>query len=179
MTGVQTCALPILIIIAARPGMGKTAMALSAMRNAAVDFKHAVAIFSLEMSSIQLVNRLISAEAELESDKIRKGTLVDHEWQQLIHKTGRLAEAPIFIDDTPALSILELRAKSRRLKAQHNVQLIIVDYLQLMAGERNRSGAMPGNREQEIASISRALKNIRSEERRVGEGCRSRWAPDQ
>ena len=152
-----------LIIIAARPGMGKTAMALSAMRNAAVDFKHPVAIFSLEMSSIQLVNRLISAEAELESDKIRKGTLVDHEWQQLIHKTRLLAEAPIFIDDTPALSILELRAKSRRLKAQHNVKLIIVDYLQLMAGERNRAGAMPGNREQEIASISRALKNIAKE----------------
>lgn len=152
-----------LIIIAARPGMGKTAMVLSAIRNAAIDYQYPVALFSLEMSSIQVVNRLISAEAELESDKIKKGTLADHEWQQLIHKTGKLADAPIFIDDTPALSILELRAKCRRLKSQHNVQLIVVDYLQLMSGEHNRSGAMPGNREQEIASISRALKNIAKE----------------
>ena len=152
-----------LIILAARPGMGKTAMILSAMRNAAVDFNHAVAIFTLEMSSIQLVNRLISAEAELDSDKIRRGTLAEYEWEQLVHKTGRLSEAPIFIDDTPALSILELRAKCRRLKAQHDVKLIIVDYLQLMSGEYNRPGAMPGNREQEIASISRALKNIAKE----------------
>lgn len=146
-----------LVIIAARPGMGKTAFVVSAMRNAAIDFKRPVAIFSLEMASLQLVNRMISAEAELEGDKIRKGNLLDFEWQQLVHKTARLASAPIFIDDTPALSILELRAKSRRLKAEHNVGLIIVDYLQLMRGD---SG---GNREQEIASISRALKNIAKE----------------
>lgn len=146
-----------LIIIAARPGMGKTAFIVSAMRNAAVDFNYPVAMFSLEMASLQLVNRLISAEAELESEKIRKGNLAEFEWQQLVHKTTRLSSAPIFIDDTPALSILELRAKCRRLKAEHNIQLIVVDYLQLMKGEAG------GNREQEIASISRALKGIAKE----------------
>jgi len=146
-----------LVIIAARPGMGKTAFIVSALRNAAVDFNHPVAIFSLEMASLQLVNRLISAEAELESEKIKKGNLAEFEWQQLVHKTNRLSSAPIFIDDTPALSILELRAKCRRLKAEHNVQLIVVDYLQLMKGEAG------GNREQEIASISRALKGIAKE----------------
>jgi len=149
-----------LVIIAARPGMGKTAFVVSALRNAAVDFSHAVAIFSLEMSSVQLVNRLISAEAELESEKIKKGNLAEYEWQQLIHKTNKLSKAPIFIDDTPALSILELRAKCRRLKAQHDVQLIVIDYLQLMSGDTSKGG---GNREQEIASISRALKGIAKE----------------
>jgi replicative DNA helicase len=146
-----------LIIIAARPGMGKTAFVVTALRNAAIDFNMPVAIFSLEMSSLQLVNRLISAESELESEKIKRGNLAEFEWQQLVHKTTRLSSAPIFIDDTPALSILELRAKSRRLKAEHNVQLIVVDYLQLMKGEAG------GNREQEIASISRALKGIAKE----------------
>ena len=138
-----------------------TAFVLSALRNAAVDFKHSVAIFSLEMSSIQLVNRLISAEAELESEKIKRGSLREDEWQQLYAKTSRLTEAPIFIDDTPALSIRELRSKCRRLKAQHNIELIIIDYLQLMTGDASRTGG--GNREQEIASISRALKNIAKE----------------
>jgi replicative DNA helicase len=137
--------------------MGKTAFVVSAMRNAAVDFKRPVAIFSLEMASVQLVNRMISAEAELEGEKIRKGQLADFEWQQLVHKTNRLSAAPIYIDDTPALTILELRAKCRRLKAEHAVQLIIVDYLQLMRGDTG------GNREQEIASISRALKGIAKE----------------
>jgi replicative DNA helicase len=146
-----------LVIIAARPGMGKTAFVVSALRNAAVDFKIPVAIFSLEMASIQLVNRMISAEAELESEKIKKGNLADHEWTQLVHKTSKLSSAPIFIDDTPALSILELRAKCRRLKAEHGVQVIVIDYLQLMRGEQG------GNREQEIASISRALKGIAKE----------------
>jgi replicative DNA helicase len=146
-----------LVIIAARPGMGKTAFVVSAMRNAAVDFKQPVAIFSLEMASVQLVNRMISAEAELEGEKIKKGNLADFEWQQLVHKTNKLASAPIFIDDTPALSILELRAKCRRLKAEHDIQLIIIDYLQLMRGDS------AGNREQEIASISRALKGIAKE----------------
>lgn len=152
-----------LVIIAARPGMGKTAFVVSAMRNAAVEFKHAVAIFSLEMSAVQLVNRLISAEAELEGEKIKKGNLADYEWEQLVHKTAKLTDAPIFIDDTPALSILELRAKCRRLKAQHDIQLIIIDYLQLMSGDSSKSGGGGGNREQEIASISRALKNIAKE----------------
>jgi replicative DNA helicase len=146
-----------LVIIAARPGMGKTAFVVSALRNASVDFKIPVAIFSLEMASVQLVNRMISAEAELEGEKIKKGNLADHEWAQLVHKTSRLSSAPIFIDDTPALSILELRAKCRRLKAEHGVQLIVIDYLQLMRGEQG------GNREQEIASISRALKGIAKE----------------
>ncbi|MGC3946967.1 MAG: replicative DNA helicase [Chryseolinea sp.] len=146
-----------LVIIAARPGMGKTAFVVSALRNAAVEFKHAVAIFSLEMASIQLVNRMISAEAELEGEKIKKGQLADHEWTQLVHKTNRLSSAPIFIDDTPALSVLELRAKCRRLKAEHNIQIIVIDYLQLMRGDQG------GNREQEIASISRALKGIAKE----------------
>ncbi len=134
-----------------------TAFVVTALRNAAVDFNFPVAIFSLEMASLQLVNRLISAEAELDSEKIKKGNLVDFEWQQMVHKTNRLASAPIFIDDTAALSILELRAKCRRLKAEHNIQLIVIDYLQLMKGE------MGGNREQEIASISRALKGIAKE----------------
>jgi len=150
-----------LIILAARPGMGKTAMVVTAMRNAAVDFTKPVAIFSLEMSSIQLVNRLISAEAELESEKIKKGNLAEFEWEQLVHKTAKLTSAPIFIDDTPALTIFELRAKSRRLKAQHDIQLIIVDYLQLMSGDTSKNSG--GNREQEIASISRALKNLAKE----------------
>jgi replicative DNA helicase len=146
-----------LVIIAARPGMGKTAFVVSALRNAAVDFKLPVAIFSLEMASIQLVNRMISAEAELDSEKIKRGNLADHEWTQLVHKTSRLSSAPVFIDDTPALTILELRAKCRRLKAEHGIQLIVIDYLQLMRGDN------AGNREQEIASISRALKGIAKE----------------
>jgi replicative DNA helicase len=149
-----------LIIVAARPGMGKTAFLLTALRNAAVDHGQAVAIFSLEMSSLQLVNRLISAEAELESEKIKRGNLADHEWEQLTHKTAKLSKAPIYIDDTPALSVFELRAKCRRLKSKHNIQLIAVDYLQLMSGESIKGA---GNREQEIASISRALKGIAKE----------------
>ncbi|TAH27325.1 MAG: replicative DNA helicase [Cytophagales bacterium] len=151
-----------LIILAARPGMGKTAFVVSAMRNAAVDFKKPIAIFSLEMSSIQLVNRLLSAEAELDSEKIKKGNLEEYEWAQLHHKISKLTNAPIFIDDTPALSIRELRTKCRRLKAKNDIQMVIIDYLQLMSGEGNSKG-VTGNREQEIASISRALKNLAKE----------------
>jgi replicative DNA helicase len=150
-----------LIIIAARPAMGKTAFSLSMLRNAAVDFGFPAAIFSLEMSELQLVNRLISAEAELESEKIKRGNLERHEWEQLYRKTTKIGEAPIFIDDTPGLSILELRAKCRRLKAQYDIQLVIVDYLQLMTAGSGKNA--PGNREQEIASISRALKNLAKE----------------
>ena len=149
-----------LVIIAGRPSMGKTAFVLSMMRNASIDHEMPIALFSLEMSSLQIVNRLISSEAELDSDKIKKGNLKDYEWQQLLHKTDQLNNAKIFIDDTPALTILELRAKSRRLKSQHNIQCIIVDYLQLMSGEYGKSS---GNREQEIASISRSLKAIAKE----------------
>ena len=149
-----------LVIIAGRPSMGKTAFVLSMMRNASIDHEMPIALFSLEMSSLQIVNRLISSEAELDSYKIKKGNLKDYEWQQLLHKTDQLNNAKIFIDDTPALSILELRAKSRRLKSQHDIQCIIVDYLQLMSGEYGKSS---GNREQEIASISRSLKAIAKE----------------
>lgn len=146
-----------LIIIAARPGVGKTAFIVSVLRNAAVDFKIPVAIFSLEMASLQLMYRMICAEAEIDSDKLRQGNLNEYDWKQIIAKTGNLTNAPLFIDDKPGLSILELRAKCRRLKAEHNIQLIAVDYLQLMKGEKG------GNREQEIASISRALKGIAKE----------------
>ncbi|AWN81407.1 replicative DNA helicase [Candidatus Cardinium hertigii] len=149
-----------LIIIAARPGMGKTAFVLSALRNAAIDHQIAVAIFSLEMGALQLVNRLIAAEAELSSEKIKQGKLMDHEWEQLLHKTATLSNAPIYVDDTPALSIFELRTKCRRLKTKHNIQLIVIDYLQLMSGDAKRGGS---NREQEIASISRALKSLAKE----------------
>src|SRR5580765_5577304 len=117
-----------LIIVAARPGMGKTAFVLSLARNASVDFKKPVAFFSLEMSSVQLVQRLISSETGIPGDKLRKGNLDEAEWQQLVSKTGQLSEAPIFIDDTPALSIFDLRSKCRRLKQMHDVECIIVDY---------------------------------------------------
>ena len=150
-----------LIIIAARPAMGKTAFVLTCLRNAAVDFKKPVAIFSLEMSAEQLMTRMLSAEAEIESDKLQKGNLEKHEWSQLHQKIDRLAEAKLFIDDTPGLSILELRAKCRRLKQQHDIQMIVIDYLQLMSGDS--SAKKSGNREQEIASISRALKHIAKE----------------
>jgi replicative DNA helicase len=150
-----------LMIIAARPAMGKTAFVLSMARNAALLHNIPVALFSLEMSSVQLVKRLISAEAEINGDKIRSGEMADHEWEQLNARIERLAEAPIFIDDTPAINVFELRAKCRRLKSAHNIQLIIVDYLQLMQGssENNRSGT----REQEISQISRSLKIIAKE----------------
>lgn len=150
-----------LIIIAARPGMGKTAFVVSAMRNAAVAHNKPVAIFSLEMSSTQLMLRMISAEAEIASDKLRKGTLEQHEWQQLHHRIKDLSNSNIFIDDTPALTILELRAKCRRLKAQHDLQLVVIDYLQLMTGD-NGNG-VSNSREQEIATISRSLKNLAKE----------------
>ncbi|WP_207531656.1 replicative DNA helicase [Desertivirga arenae] len=150
-----------LVIIAARPAMGKTAFVLSCARNAAVQFGKPVVVFSLEMSSVQLVNRLISGEAEIEQEKLRKGNLAEWEWQQLHSKIGNLTEAPLFIDDTPALNIFEFRAKCRRLKAQYDIQLIIIDYLQLMHGKAEGKGG--GNREQEIGSISRALKSVAKE----------------
>lgn len=149
-----------LVIIAARPAMGKTAFVLTCARNAAVDFNKPVVVFSLEMSSVQLVNRLISGETEIEQEKIRKGTLEEWEWQQIHSKVGRLEQAPLIIDDTPSLNIFEFRAKCRRLKSQHDIQLIIIDYLQLMHGKADGKG---GNREQEIGSISRALKTVAKE----------------
>ncbi len=151
-----------LIIIAARPGMGKTAFVLSMARNIAIDFGHPVALFSLEMSSVQLITRLISSETGLASEKLRTGKLEKHEWEQLSIKVKNLEKAPLFIDDTPSLSIFDLRAKSRRLASQHGIKLIIVDYLQLMtAGGSNGKGI--GNREQEISTISRNLKALAKE----------------
>ncbi|WP_353132257.1 replicative DNA helicase [Pseudopedobacter sp.] len=150
-----------LVIIAARPAMGKTAFVLSCARNAAVQFKKAVVVFSLEMSSVQLTNRLIAGEAEIEQEKIRKGKLLDWEWHQLTSKIGNLSEAPIILDDTPALNIFEFRAKCRRLKSQYDIQMVIIDYLQLMSGKSDGKGG--GNREQEISSISRALKQVAKE----------------
>jgi len=150
-----------LIILAARPGMGKTAFTLALARNAAVDNNQGVAVFSLEMSSNQLVSRLISMETEIDSDKLRKGTLLEREWKHLTKNVSNLQKSPIFIDDTPAIGIFELRAKCRRLKAKHDIQMIIIDYLQLMTGSND--GSNGGNREQEISQISRALKGIAKE----------------
>jgi len=147
-----------LIIIAARPSMGKTAFALSMARNMSIDHGKRVAIFSCEMSSIQLVNRLIIAETDIPGDKIRNGRLSEEEWKQLDTRIKKLVQAPIFIDDTPAISIFELRAKCRRLMAQHKLDLVIVDYLQLMSGPENA-----GSREQEVSNISRSLKSIAKE----------------
>lgn len=148
-----------LVIIAARPAMGKTSYVLSLARNAAVDFDKPIAFFSLEMSSVQLVTRLVSAESEISAEKLRSGNLRDDEIQQINSKITELAEAKIFIDDTPGLSVFELRAKARRLKAQHDIQLLVIDYLQLMTG----GGDNKGNREQEISTISRSLKSIAKE----------------
>jgi replicative DNA helicase len=150
-----------LVILAARPGMGKTSMVLATALNAARDFNKGVALFSLEMASTQLVQRLISMEAEIAGSKMRNGKLEDYEWQQLQTTVERLSQVPIFIDDTPAINIFELRAKCRRLKQQHDIQLIIIDYLQLMTGSVD--GNRGGNREQEIGSISRALKGLAKE----------------
>jgi replicative DNA helicase len=147
-----------LIICAARPGMGKTAFALTMARNIAIEHGMGVAVFSLEMSSEQLVNRLISSESEIEAGKLRKGDLKEHEWIQLHSKIKDLSKAPIFIDDTPAISVFELRAKARRLVKKHGIKMIIIDYLQLMT-----AGGKGGNREQEISTISRSLKGIAKE----------------
>ncbi len=149
-----------LVILAARPGMGKTSFVLSLARNAAIDHKKPIAMFSLEMSSLQLVNRLISSEAELPGEKLKRGDLADYEWQQLQTKVEKLSDAKIYIDDTPGINIFELRAKCRRLKMQHDIQMIIIDYLQLMTASVSSKG---GNREQEISTISRALKGIAKE----------------
>ncbi len=147
-----------LVIIAARPGMGKTAFALSMARNIAINHDKAIGFFSLEMSSEQLVSRLIASEAELSASKLRRGDLKDYEMVQLHEKIKQLSDAQIYIDDTPALTVFELRAKARRLVKNHNVEIIIIDYLQLMS-----AGGNAGNREQEISTISRSLKGIAKE----------------
>ena len=149
-----------LIIIAARPSMGKTAFVLSLARNVAVDFEKGVAFFSLEMSAEQLMMRLIVGESGLDSRDVRNGQLTPEQWKHLESSIKPLAGAPLFIDDTPALSIYEFRSKVRRLKTQYDIQLVIIDYLQLMTAAVDTRG---GNREQEVAMISRSLKAIAKE----------------
>lgn len=149
-----------LIIIAARPGMGKTALTLSMARNIAVGQNIPVAFFSLEMSSVQLITRLISSETKLSSEKLRTGNLEDHEWEQLNVKVKDLERAPLYIDDTPSLSIFDLRAKARRLVSQRGIRIIFIDYLQLMTA---KVSSKAGNREQEISTISRNLKALAKE----------------
>lgn len=148
-----------LIIIAARPAMGKTAFVLSMAKNMAVDFKIPVAIFSLEMSNVQLVNRLLMNVCALEGEKIKNGQLSPSEWNQFDKDVTALIDAPIFVDDTPSLSVFELRSKARRLVKEHNIGIIFIDYLQLM----NASGFAFGSREQEVSMISRSLKGLAKE----------------
>ena len=148
-----------LVIIAARPAMGKTAFVLSMAKNIAVDFNIPVAIFSLEMSNVQLVNRLIMNVCEIEGNKIRNGRLTKAEWDKLDNSIGVLQSAPIYVDDTPGLSVFELQSKARKLVKEHGIQLIIIDYLQLM----NANGMSFGSREQEVSIISRNLKGLAKE----------------
>lgn len=148
-----------LIIIAARPAMGKTAMVLSMAKNMAVEFNTPIAVFSLEMSSLQLVNRLISNVCELDGKKIKTGQLSAAEWENLTVRVKALYSAPLYVDDTPSLSIFELNTKARRLVQEHGVKMIIIDYLQLM----NASGMKFGSREQEVSNISRSLKQLAKE----------------
>ena len=151
-----------MVVIAARPSMGKTALSLAVTRNAALhpEKPAGVAYFSLEMSAQQLAQRLLTSEARVDAQRARTGRLHDDDWPKLAKAAGRLSAAPIFIDDTPGLGILELRAKCRRLKAEHDIGLVIVDYLQLMHGS---GGGKNANREQEIAQISRSMKGLAKE----------------
>lgn len=148
-----------LVIIAARPAMGKTALVLSMAKNMAVNYKLPIGVFSLEMSNVQLVNRLIVNVCQIEGEKIKSGRLDDHEWERLDSKIKELYDAPIYVDDTPSLSIFELRTKARRLVREHGVQMLVIDYLQLM----NASGMNYGSREQEVSMISRSLKGLAKE----------------
>jgi replicative DNA helicase len=148
-----------LIIVAARPSMGKTSWAMNIAQHAALVEKIGVAVFSLEMSKEQLVMRLLSSVGRIDSQRIRTGKLRSEDWPKLTRAVGMLSEAPIFIDDTPAISVLEMRAKVRRLASQHDIGLIVVDYLQLMQGRNNE------NRTQEISDISRSLKALAKEHR--------------
>ena len=147
-----------LVIVAGRPSMGKTSFALNVAQHAAVEEGIPVAIFSLEMSREQLAMRMLCAEARVDAQAVRTGKLSDADWQRLTYAANRLSKAPIFIDDTPAISVLELRAKARRLMAEHGLGLIIIDYLQLMRGRERRE-----RREQEISEISSSLKAMAKE----------------
>ncbi len=149
-----------LVILAARPAMGKTAFALALAHNAAVEYGKPVAFFSLEMSDVQLVQRLISMQANISSEKLRSGKLSDEEWNQLEQVITKMGDVPIYIDDTAGLNIFELRAKCRRLKSQYGIELVIIDYLQLMGSTPE---AQRGNREQEVSAISRSLKGMAKE----------------
>ncbi len=150
-----------LIVLAARPAMGKTALALSMVRNMAVDFNIPVAFFSLEMTALELTMRLISSEVEISGDRLKKGDqLRADEVERLQQNITRLSKAPIYIDDTPQLKIFELRAKCRRLKQKYDIKMVFIDYLQLMSGSSEIRG---GNREQEISTISRQLKALSKE----------------
>ena len=148
-----------LIILAARPAMGKTAMTLNMAAHAAVERKVPVAFFSLEMANVQLAIRMLCSEARLDQSKLRTGRMTEQEWARLIKAAGVLSESPIFLDDTPALPIMEFRSKARMLKAEQDIGIIFVDYLQLMKAR----GANVGSREQEISEISRNLKGIAKE----------------
>jgi len=149
-----------MIVVAARPGMGKTALVLSMARNTAVDFNIPIAFFSLEMSTEQLIKRLIASQTQIDSERIRNGRLSPSDMVKIHEKTSEILNAPLYMDDTPALSIFELRAKARRLKMKHNVQLIFIDYLQLMSTGMPKNGM---NREQEISTISRSVKGLAKE----------------
>ena len=148
-----------LVIIAARPSMGKTAFVLNLARNAAVDFNMPVAIFSLEMGAVQLAKRLISLECEIDAQKVANGKMSDQEYAILRDKVEKLSSSPIYINDQPAINIYELRAQCRRLQNAHGIKMVIIDYLQLMSG----GGDKGMNREQEISSISRSLKGLAKE----------------
>lgn len=150
-----------LIIIAARPAMGKTAFLLSMARNIAIEHKTPLAIFSLEMASVQLITRMIASETGISAEQLRNGKMSDEEWKRLFSNVSELENAPLYIDETPALSVFDFRAKCRRLVMQHGVKIIMVDYLQLMTA--NNGNKAVGNREQEIATISRSLKAIAKE----------------
>ncbi len=147
-----------LIVVAGRPSMGKTAFCLNVARNAAVDGKTPIGFFSLEMSNQQLAMRLLCAEARVDAHSLRTGRLADDEWQKLSMRAGDLATAPIYIDDSPGMTVLELRAKARRMKKEHDIGLVIIDYMQLMQGPRNME-----SRQQEISTISRSLKALAKE----------------
>jgi replicative DNA helicase len=147
-----------LIIIASRPGMGKTALQLAISQAAARRFAKRVAIFSLEMSAEQLVQRMIAAETRIDSQRLRRGDLQEHEWPIFYEAVGRISECQLFIDDTPSITPMQLRTKARRLHAEHGLDLIMIDYLQLMYAERAQN-----NRVQEISEISRSLKGLARE----------------
>ncbi|HLG76692.1 MAG TPA: replicative DNA helicase [Ktedonobacteraceae bacterium] len=149
-----------LIILAARPGIGKTSLALSLAHNAAVKYKHSVAIFSLEMSKEQLAQRLLSMDAGIDQQRMRTGWIEEHEWQLIVEASDKLAEASIWIDDTAGISTMEMRSKARRLQTEHGVDLIIVDYLQLMQANVSKRSE---NRVQEVSEISRSLKGLARE----------------